>query len=83
MCVLSRFSCVQLFVTPWTVACQAPCPWDFPGKNTGVGWHDLLQGNPPYPGIELESPVSLTLQADSLPTESSGKPPSSGPDASK
>lgn len=23
MCVLSRFSCVQLFVTPWTVACQA------------------------------------------------------------
>ena len=23
-CVLSCFSCVQLFVTPWTVACQAP-----------------------------------------------------------
>ena len=20
------------------------CPWDFPGKNTGVGWHFLLQG---------------------------------------
>ena len=20
------------------------CPWDFPGKNTGVGWHALLQG---------------------------------------
>ena len=26
------------------------------------------------PGIELESPVSLALQADSLPTEPSGKP---------
>ena len=21
-----------------------PCPWDFPGKNTGVGFHCLLQG---------------------------------------
>ena len=19
------------------------CPWDFPGRNTGVGWHFLLQ----------------------------------------
>ena len=32
-------------------------PWDFPGKNTGVGWHFLLQGilpaqrsNPTIPG---------------------------------
>ena len=25
-------SCVQLFVTPWTVTL---CPWNFPGKNTG------------------------------------------------
>ena len=23
------------------------CPWDFPGKNTGVGCHFLLQGSPP------------------------------------
>ena len=29
--------------TPGTVACQAPLPWDFPGKNTGVGCHFLLQ----------------------------------------
>ena len=41
VCVLSR---VWLFVTPWTVAYQAPCPWDFSGKNTGVGSHSLLQG---------------------------------------
>ena len=27
-----------------TVACQAPCPWDFPGKNTGVGSRPFLQG---------------------------------------
>ena len=43
-CVLSQFSPVQLFVTPWTVACQTPCPWDSPGKNTGVGCHALFQG---------------------------------------
>ena len=32
------------FATPWTVACQALCPWDSLGKNTGVGCHFLLQG---------------------------------------
>ena len=30
-------------MTQWTVAGQAPL-WDFPGKNTGVGCHFLLQG---------------------------------------
>ena len=44
VCVLRHFSCVQLFVTPWTVAHQALCPWDSPGKNIGVGSHSLLQG---------------------------------------
>ena len=38
----SYFSHVQLFVTQWTVACQILCPWDFPGKNAGVGCHFLL-----------------------------------------
>ena len=42
-CVLSRFSHVWLFATIWTIACQARCPWDSPGKNTGVGFHALLQ----------------------------------------
>ena len=37
-------SCVQLFATSWTVALQAPSPMGFPGKNTGVGCHFLLQG---------------------------------------
>ena len=26
------------------VAPGLPCPWDFPGKNTGVGCHSFLQG---------------------------------------
>ena len=33
-------SCVQLFVTPWTVY----SPWNSPGQNTGVGSLSLLQG---------------------------------------
>ena len=35
---------IWLFVTLSTVAHQASCPRDFPGKNTGVGCHFLLQG---------------------------------------
>ena len=42
---------VRLFATPWTVAYQAPCPWDFPGKNTGVGCHFLLQEIFPTQGL--------------------------------
>ena len=34
---------VRLFAPPWTVAYQAPLSMDFPGKNTGVGCHFLLQ----------------------------------------
>ena len=40
------------------------CPWDFPGKNTRVGCHFLLQGLFFNPWIEPSSPA---LQADSLP----------------
>ena len=41
---MSTYSVVQLFVTPWTVAHQAPLSIDSPGKNTGVGCHALHQG---------------------------------------
>ena len=40
------------------------CPWDFPGKNTGVGCHFLLQGIFPTQGL---NPHFLHWQADSLP----------------
>ena len=46
------------------------CPWDFPGKNTGVACHFLLQGNILDPGIEL---VSLALAGGYFTTEPSGK----------
>jgi len=44
-------------VIPWTIAHQASL-WDFPGKNTGVGYHFLPQGNLPDPGMEPAFPES-------------------------
>ena len=44
VCMLSFFSHVQLFATPWTVAHQAPLSMDSPGKNTGVDYHSFVQG---------------------------------------
>ena len=35
---------VWLFVTPWTIPASLLCLWNFPGKNTGVGWHFLHHG---------------------------------------
>ena len=40
---VKSLSRVWLCANPWTVAHQVLCPWDFPGKNTGVGCHFLLQ----------------------------------------
>lgn len=39
--VLSRFSRVPLFATPWTTKLLGQ--WDSPGKNAGVCRHSLLQ----------------------------------------
>ena len=53
------------------VACQAPmsmgCPWDSPGKNTGVGSHSLFQGI--YPNLDLNWRLLcfLHLEVGSLP----------------
>ena len=41
---------VWLFVTPWTVAHQAPLSMGFPAKNTGMGCYFLLQGIFPTQG---------------------------------
>ena len=44
-CVLGHFSHVQLFATLWTVARQAPPSMEFSRKNSGVGFHALLQAS--------------------------------------
>ena len=41
--LLSHFGCVQLCVTHRRQPTSLLCPWDSPGKNTGVGCHFLLQ----------------------------------------
>ena len=43
--MISHFSCVWLFATLSTVACQVPLSMVFPGNNTAVGCHFLLQGS--------------------------------------
>ena len=57
---------VWLFVTPWTVACQATSSMGFLRQES---WNGLPFPPPrdlPDSGIELWSPASLALQADSL-----------------
>ena len=64
-------SCVQLFVTPWTVAHQAPPSIEFSRQEY---WSELPFPSPrdlPDPGIE---PGSSVLQADTLPSELPGNP---------
>ena len=77
VCMPSRFSRVQLFATPWTVARQAPLSMGFSRQEHWVGCHALLQGDLPNPGIEpasLTSTGKLYWQMGSLPLAPAGKP---------
>ena len=51
------------------------CPWDSPGKNTGVGCHSLLQGIFQTQGSNQHLLGLLHWQAGSLPLVPPGKPP--------
>ena len=51
-CVLSHFSCVQLFVTPGTVACQAPLSMGFSRQEYWSRLPFPPPGDLPDPGIE-------------------------------
>uniref|UniRef100_A0A452FS50 protein-tyrosine-phosphatase n=1 Tax=Capra hircus TaxID=9925 RepID=A0A452FS50_CAPHI len=59
-----------MFATPWTIACQAPLSIGFSRQEYWSGLPFLSPGDLPDPGIEPGSP---TFQADSLPSEPSGK----------
>ena len=65
LCVLSHFCHVWLFPTLWPA--WFLCPWDSPGKNTGVDYHALLQGIFPTQGLNLLLLNFLHWQAGSLP----------------
>ena len=62
---------VRLFVTPWTVACQAPLFMGFPRQEYWSGVPFPSPGDLPDPRMELVAPA---LQVDSLPSEPPGKP---------
>ena len=67
--MLSQFSCVQLF---WPCGLyRLLCPWDSPGKNTGMGFHTLLQGIFQTQG---SNPGLLHWQADFLSLSHLGSP---------
>ena len=59
--------------------CSLPflCPWNSPGKNTGVGSHFLLQGLAWISNQGIEHRF-LALQADSSLSEPPGKPKNTG-----
>ena len=80
LCVLSHFSHVWLFATPWTVAHQTPLSMRFSRQEY---WSGLLcppSGDCPNPGMEPMSLTSLALAAGPLPLAPRGKPwPSSFP----
>ena len=65
-------SCVGLFATPWTIAARLLCPWDYPGKNIGVGSHSLLQGIFPTQGSNPR-PHSSCIAGRFFTTEPPGK----------
>ena len=51
-CLVTK-SCLT-FGTPWTVASRLLCPWDFLGKNTGVGCQGHLR-SPQITTVEFKS----------------------------
>ena len=54
VCVCAQsLSCVQLFVVPQTVACQAPLPMEFSRQEYWNGVLFLTLGDLPDPAIEL------------------------------
>ena len=63
VCMLSVFSCVRLFATPWTVACQAPLSMGFL----------LLEGRCPLQPLrscEFEEPLDVDFPCSSASKES-------------
>ena len=71
VCVCQSLTHVRLFATPWTVAHQAPLSMEFSRQKYWNGQPLPSPEDLSDPGIELGFPV---LQADSSPSQPSGKP---------
>ena len=65
-CVLSCFSCVQLFANPCSIACQTPLSMEYFRQEYWSGLSCPPPGDLSNPGIE---PASLTLAGRFFTTE--------------
>ena len=75
--MLNHFSNVQRFVTPWTVACQAPLSIGFSSQEYWSGLSGPPPGDLPDPGMEPTPVFSPALAGRFFfffTTESPGKP---------
>ena len=68
VCVLSHFNCVQLFVTLWTIAYQAPLSMRFSRQKYWSGLPCPPPEDLPDPGIEPMSLMSPALAGEHLTT---------------
>ena len=66
-----HFSCVRLFATPWTVACQVPLSMGFSRQENWSGLPFPSSGDLSDPGME---PMSPALAGKFFTSESPGKP---------
>ena len=71
--MLSSFSCIKLFMTIWTIACQAPLSMDFSRQEYWSGLPFPSPGDLSNSGIEPVSLMSPTL-AGRFPLVLPGKP---------
>ena len=72
-CVLSHFSCVQLFAMLWTITHQAPLTMGFSRQEYWSGLHAFLQWILLDPGVNQCLLCLLRWQAGSLPQVPPGK----------
>ena len=75
MCVLSRFSLVRLFSTPWTVAHQAPLSMGLSRQEYWSGFPGPPPGDLPDPGVKLESLTSSALAGGFFATSTTWEDP--------
>ena len=72
--MLSHFSCIQLFVTPWTVDHQAPLYMGFSRQRYCSGLPCPPPGDFLDWAIKPAFPVAPALQVNSLPLSHWGSP---------
>ena len=72
--VFSHSAVSDSFVTPWTIACQAPLSEEFPRQEYWNVLPLLPSEDPPSPGVGPTSPVSLAFADRFFTTAPLGKP---------